>query len=149
MASILKQINNVIDILTIFISAVAAISLLVGGIGVMNIMLVSVTERTREIGIRKAIGATTTDIMMQFMTESVIMTLIGGLIGISGRPGHGLWYFVGGPRHRHNHAVLSAQTILVAVLFPVPLVCSLAFIRLVKPRFWILLMLCGMNKSRF
>lgn len=78
----LDQINKVLGIFTAFISAVAAISLLVGGIGVMNIMLVSVTERTREIGIRKAIGATTRTIMLQFLTESVIISLIGGIIGM-------------------------------------------------------------------
>ena len=82
LASILDQINNVINILTIFISAVAAISLVVGGIGVMNIMLVSVTERTREIGIRKAVGGKPSDILLQFITESVILTLFGGIIGI-------------------------------------------------------------------
>ncbi|WP_026476530.1 ABC transporter permease [Alkaliphilus transvaalensis] len=79
----LEQINTVIGIFTAFIGAVAAISLLVGGIGVMNIMLVSVTERTREIGIRKAIGATTKDIMLQFLMESAIISLIGGLIGMT------------------------------------------------------------------
>ncbi|WP_160675498.1 ABC transporter permease [Clostridium sp. C8-1-8] len=78
----LEQINNVLGIFTTFIGAVAAISLLVGGIGVMNIMLVSVTERTREIGIRKAIGATTGKILLQFLTESVIISLIGGIIGL-------------------------------------------------------------------
>lgn len=78
----LDQINNVIGIFTGFIGAVAAISLIVGGIGVMNIMLVSVTERTREIGIRKAIGATTKNIMVQFLTEAVIISLIGGIIGL-------------------------------------------------------------------
>lgn len=84
----LDQVNKVLGIFTAFISAVAAISLLVGGIGVMNIMLVSVTERTREIGIRKAIGATTNAILLQFLTESVIISLIGGIIGmISGITG--------------------------------------------------------------
>jgi len=78
----LSTINSVLGIFTTFIGAVAAISLLVGGIGVMNIMLVSVTERTREIGIRKAVGATTNAILIQFLTESVIISLIGGIIGM-------------------------------------------------------------------
>ncbi|MBX4259593.1 ABC transporter permease [Clostridium estertheticum] len=82
-ASMLESINQVLGIFTAFLSAVAAISLLVGGIGVMNIMLVSVTERTKEIGIRKAIGATTNAILFQFLTESVILSLIGGLIGMT------------------------------------------------------------------
>jgi len=82
-ASILETINKVLGTFTAFISAVAGISLLVGGIGVMNIMLVSVTERTREIGIRKAIGATTNAILIQFLTESVILSVIGGLIGMT------------------------------------------------------------------
>lgn len=79
---LLDQANRIIGIVTTAISAIAALSLLVGGIGVMNIMLVSVTERTKEIGIRKALGATTGDIMFQFMTESVIVTLVGGIIGV-------------------------------------------------------------------
>lgn len=77
----LSSINKITGIITLVIGAIAAISLLVGGIGVMNIMFVSVTERTREIGIRKAIGAKRKDILLQFLVESVIVSGIGGVIG--------------------------------------------------------------------
>ncbi len=78
----MSQMNDILSYVTIFVVFVAAISLLVGGIGVMNIMLVSVTERTREIGIRKSLGARTGSILLQFLAESAIITLLGGMIGI-------------------------------------------------------------------
>ena len=79
-----EQVDNVAGILTFIVSAIAAISLIVGGIGIMNIMLVSVTERTKEIGIRKAMGAMKKAILMQFVIESIIMSTIGGIIGVCG-----------------------------------------------------------------
>lgn len=82
MSDMSAEFNSILGIITTFISFVAAISLLVGGIGVMNIMLVSVTERTREIGIRKSLGARTGSILLQFLAEAAIITLLGGLIGI-------------------------------------------------------------------
>lgn len=79
----MKMVHKLTSSITMFVSAIAGISLLVGGIGIMNIMLVSVTERTREIGIRKAIGAKKIDILSQFMIESIIVSGVGGMIGIA------------------------------------------------------------------
>lgn len=79
---ILSVVDSVIEILTIFLASIGSISLLVGGIGIMNIMLVSVTERTREIGIRKALGATNREIRNQFLTEALVISALGGGIGI-------------------------------------------------------------------
>lgn len=79
---IMSSMNQMLDMVTAFISFVAGISLLVGGIGVMNIMLVSITERTREIGTRKALGATNGSIRLQFITESIVICIVGGMLGI-------------------------------------------------------------------
>ncbi len=83
-AQALDMITTITDALKYFLAAMAALSLLVGGIGIMNIMLVSVTERTREIGLRKAVGASNLNIMNQFLLEAVTVTLLGGLIGMLG-----------------------------------------------------------------
>ena len=83
-ADVISTLNDITDTFTVFLGAIAAISLAVGGIGIMNIMLVSVTERTREIGIRKALGAKRQDILAQFVTEAVLLSLGGGAIGVGG-----------------------------------------------------------------
>jgi putative ABC transport system permease protein len=86
---LLSAFNTILDLLTSFVVAIASISLLVGGIGIMNIMLVTVSERTREIGIRKALGATSSNILSQFLIEAIILSVLGGLIGL------GLSYLAG------------------------------------------------------
>ena len=81
-ADVLSSLNQITSVLTAFLGAIAGISLLVGGIGVMNIMLVSVTERTKEIGLRKAVGARRRDIMRQFLIEALVVSIFGGIIGL-------------------------------------------------------------------
>lgn len=82
-STLLSTINSILGMLTVGLGGIAAISLVVGGIGIMNIMLVSVTERTREIGLRKALGATPNFILAQFLTEAAMLSVIGGLIGLT------------------------------------------------------------------
>jgi putative ABC transport system permease protein len=109
-ASILSTLQSVSQVFTILLAGVAGISLVVGGIGIMNIMLVSVTERTREIGIRKAIGARRGVILAQFLTESVMLSLAGGAIGVL--LGVGASALIGYFMHAGN--VLSLTSVLLS-----------------------------------
>lgn len=114
----LDTAQTITGVLTIFLGGIAGISLLVGGIGIMNIMLVSVTERTREIGLRKAVGARKRDILIQFLTESSLLSMMGGIIGIILGWGLGLLVgYIAAASDTELNPSLSLDAILLATLF--------------------------------
>jgi putative ABC transport system permease protein len=124
LTSAVDKSRQVLQILTLFTAAVATISLLVGAIGVLNIMLVSVTERTREIGIRKAIGATNGAILNQFLIESIVLSGLGGLIGVG--IGIGLSALIGIVAHAFASSLGSTFAGFAPVVTVVPVIASFA-----------------------
>jgi putative ABC transport system permease protein len=121
----LDKMNDTLGFISIFIVAIAAISLVVGGLGVANIMLVSVTERTREIGIRKAIGARSGAIMKQFLTEAVALAGLGGLAGVSCGVGFTLAAAQLMPRIAPKYGTPDVNPTAVAIAFGVSLIIGL------------------------
>jgi putative ABC transport system permease protein len=109
---IVEMVEETAETFTVLLGSIAAISLVVGGIGIMNIMLVSVTERTREIGIRKAVGAKRRDILAQFLAEGVVLSLVGGVVGILAGYGGAqvVTPLIGG-----THALVTPQSVLMAL----------------------------------
>jgi putative ABC transport system permease protein len=121
MKEIAKMLTGTTKLLTALLSAVAAVSLLVGGIGIMNIMLVSVTERTREIGVRLAIGALESEVLIQFLVEAVVLSSFGGLIGIVSALAGSLWL----SGILRVPFVFNAPIVVVAFFFSAAVFCRL------------------------
>jgi putative ABC transport system permease protein len=121
----LDKMNDTLGFISIFIVAIAAISLVVGGLGVANIMLVSVTERTREIGIRKAIGARSAAIMKQFLTEAIVLAGLGGLAGVGCGVGCTLAAAQLVPRIAPKYGTPDVNPTAVAIAFVVSIVIGL------------------------